>query len=247
LRRLAGADAAPFAAESTHRPGDLTGNETLERGLEEFAEGLSGVFCRFARALVPGGPFVFTYHHNDLTAYLPVVVALLDAGLVCTATLPCPAEMGGSIHIHKSGSSILDSVFVCRTEGAVSRRMVEAATAAEVAALVDDDLSRLREADVPVTHGDARCLTFGHLARLAVWRLRTFWNRHATWSRKSVVVAAALADLPRWEEVRPLLEEEPGLGCRSAARAVREPPGRVGDEPGSEWIAFQPPRTSTRR
>lgn len=67
---------------------------------------------------------MFTYHHNNLEAYLPIAVAMLDAGLVCSASLPCPAEMGGSIHISGTGSSIIDTVFVCRTHGTVSRRVI---------------------------------------------------------------------------------------------------------------------------
>ena len=48
------------------------------------------------RALKPEAPFIFTYHHNTLEAYYPIAVAILDAGLVCSASFPCPAEMGGS-------------------------------------------------------------------------------------------------------------------------------------------------------
>ena len=68
-----------------------------------------------ARALKPGAPLAFTFHHNKLDAYF-AVVAMLDSGLICSASLPCPAEMGGSIHIHGTASSIVDTVFVCRDQ-----------------------------------------------------------------------------------------------------------------------------------
>ena len=93
----------------------MTGNDTASRGIEQFTDGLAEVYRRMAVALKPGGPLVFTYHHNKVDAYAAVGVAILDAGLTCSATLPCPAEMGGSIHIHGTGSSIVDTVFVCRT------------------------------------------------------------------------------------------------------------------------------------
>jgi hypothetical protein len=73
----------------------LTGNATLERGLAQFTKGLSEVFSRMAKALKPGAPFAFTYHHNTIEAYFPVAVAILDAGLTCSASMPCPAEMEG--------------------------------------------------------------------------------------------------------------------------------------------------------
>ena len=67
------------------------------------------------RALKPGAPFVFTYHHNDPAAYAPVGISRSRRGeLSCEAVLPAPGEMEASLHIHGTGSSVLDSVFVCR-------------------------------------------------------------------------------------------------------------------------------------
>ena len=67
--------------------------------------------------LKPGGPLVFTYHHNRLEAYLPLALAILDSGMTCSGSIPCPGEMGASIHIHGTGSSIVDTVFVCSRNG----------------------------------------------------------------------------------------------------------------------------------
>src|SRR5207244_1807879 len=91
LRRLIGADVQAFAQKSTRNTNELTGNITMERGLKHFTEGLSEVFSRMAAALKSGAPFVFTYHHNRIDAYYPVAVAMLDARLIYTASLPCPA------------------------------------------------------------------------------------------------------------------------------------------------------------
>ena len=116
LRRVL-SDAHPeFRPETTRTAGELTGNGTAGRGLAGFTDGLSAVFSTFARALKPGAPFVFTFHHNDPQAYVPLVVAALDAGLTCTAVLPAAAEMAASLHIAGTSSSVLDSVFVCRRE-----------------------------------------------------------------------------------------------------------------------------------
>jgi adenine-specific DNA methylase len=69
LRRALAHEFEEFRPHSTQSSGDLTGNKTLGRGLEHFAEGLSEVFSAYARALKPGAPFVFTYHHNNPEAY----------------------------------------------------------------------------------------------------------------------------------------------------------------------------------
>ncbi|MGB9846535.1 MAG: DUF1156 domain-containing protein, partial [Desulfotomaculales bacterium] len=121
LRRLVGRQNSVFGNPSTRNEGELTGNATLDRGLDHFTRGLSEVFCRFSAALKHGAPFVFTFHHNSIEAYYPVAVALLDAGLVCTSSIPCPAEMSASIHINGTGSSIVDTVFVNRLTGTIRR------------------------------------------------------------------------------------------------------------------------------
>ncbi len=175
LRRLIGTDADGFHRSSTRSPNELTGNVTQDRGLEHFTEGLSEVYTRMTHALKPGGPLVFTYHHNKLDAYCAVGVAILDAGLVCSASLPCPAEMGGSIHIHGTTSSIVDTVFVCRTSGEARDDWLFDSTQ-QLLALVTADLTHLAEAGRMPTLGDTRCIVFGHLTRMAVWNLRSKWN-----------------------------------------------------------------------
>ena len=105
LRKLVGSGAEGFGSPSTRSPGELTGNATQARELVHFTEGLSTVYLKMARALKPSAPLAFTYHHNKIEAYHAIGVAILDAGLLCTASIPCPAEMGGSsrpiIAVHK--------------------------------------------------------------------------------------------------------------------------------------------------
>lgn len=175
LRRLVGTEAEGFDRESTRSPNELTGNETQGRGLDHFTDGLASVYRAMARALKPGAPLAFTFHHNRLEAYCAVGVAILDAGLVCSATLPCPAEMGGSIHIHGTGSAIVDTIFVCRSQGVVRRRHLFQ-TPAELIELVRAELDQLRTAGMKPTSGDLRCIVYGHLTRMGVWNLRTTWE-----------------------------------------------------------------------
>ena len=142
LRRLAGNATEGFSRASTRSRDELTGNVTQDRGLTHFTEGLSSVYSRMAEALKPGAPLVFTYHHNKLDAYCAVGVAILDAGLVCSASLPCPAEMGGSIHIHGTASSIMDTVFVCRSSGQTPGRWLFD-TPERLVEIAGDDLAHL--------------------------------------------------------------------------------------------------------
>ncbi len=183
LRKLVGQEAEGFSRPSTRIAGELTINTTEGRDLAHFTEGLAHVYKVIATALKPGAPLAFTYHHNKLDAYHSVGVAILDAGLTCSASLPCPAEMGGSIHIHGTGSSIIDTVFVCRANGEANRRHLFGSTD-ELTRIVRDDLAQLRIAGVKPTAGDIRCITFGHLTRMAVWKLRPAWKSTASTTTK---------------------------------------------------------------
>lgn len=191
LRRLVGEETKAFAAKSTRNRDELTGNETEGRDLEHFTEGLARVYVRMARALKPGAPLVFTYHHNRGSAYHAVGVAVLDAGLSVTATVPCPAEMSGSIHISGTKSAIVDTIFVCRSGPRAPGRD----TAGERERLEDllaIDVAKLRAGGVKPRPGDLRCLALGHLTRLAVAELRADWDTDMSTGSKIAKIAESM-------------------------------------------------------
>ncbi|WP_025030863.1 DUF1156 domain-containing protein [Nitratireductor aquibiodomus] len=205
LRRLVGSEAEGFDRPSTRAAEELTGNVTKGRGLEHFTEGLARVYASMARALKPGAPLAFTYHHNKLDAYFAVGVAILDSGLTCSASLPCPAEMGGSIHIHGTASSIVDTVFVCRDQGHAPRQWLFD-SAEQLAVIVARDLAQLTEAGRKPTKGDTRCIIFGHLTRMAVWNLRKGWDAEVPTAEKLERFSQALARLADPEQLLDELE-----------------------------------------
>lgn len=200
LRRLVKDETEGFINASTRNVNELTGNITMERGLKHFTEGLSEVFSRMARALKPGAPFAFTYHHNFIDAYFPVAVAVLDAGLTCTGSLPCPAEMGASIHISGTGSSVVDTIFVCRSTGTVPRRLL-VDLPKEIAELVQHDMTQLIAGEVAPSRGDIRCLIFGHLIRLTIWKLRQSWDQQIAVGDKLAAVANQISKMGGAEAV----------------------------------------------
>jgi hypothetical protein len=96
--------------------------------------------------------------------------------------------MGASIHINGTASSIIDTIFVCRLHGKVMRSLI-VSSPKEVADLVHLDLEKLREGNVKPTQGDIRCIAYGHLIRLAVWNLRTSWEKEKPASEKLDILA----------------------------------------------------------
>lgn len=201
LRRPLAEDFPEFRRATTRTADELTGNVTLGRGLEHFTAGLSEIFQTYAQALKPQAPFVFTYHHNDPGAYVPIVVAILDAGLQCTATLPVAAEMGASLHIAGTSSSVLDSVFVCRTKTPGRRsgqqRRLSRASAAAFQGSLRKDADLMRAAGVRVTSGDLRCLAAGHVARYAITLLAPSWNRSGKLANRMAAAQSTLSALSR--------------------------------------------------
>ena len=187
LRKSLGDEISAFDRESTRTEHELTGNGTLGRGLTAFTQGISEVFQAMSQAMKPGAPLVFTYHHNSTEAYLPLVVAILDAGLTCTAVLPVPAEMAASLHIAGTKSSILDSVFVCREVG-------HETMAGSVDERVEADRAAMLEAGYSATADDLLCLRAGHEAARAIRSLIDDWNRALPLEERMRIARSRLID-----------------------------------------------------
>ena len=115
--------------------------------------------------------------------------------------------MGASIHINGTTSSVVDTVFVCRSTGHVSRRSL-VSTAEEIARLVIDDVAQLREGGLKPSRGDARCIAYGHLIRLAVWILRKEWHPEHSVEEKMRRVANAVQSLGGVSEVEQHLPDD---------------------------------------
>ena len=226
LQRLVGHDHEGFDRRSTRAPEELTANETQARGLIHFTEGLAKVYKRMADALKPGAPLVFTYHHNRLEVYHAAGVAILDSGLTCSASLACPGEMVGSIHIHGTGSSIVDTVFVCRSTGRMPKRWVFR-SANELQKMVSEELVLLQQAGLRPSAGDIRCIVFGHLTRMAVWVLRKEWDSTRQTKDKLAAIAEAMWSFGDPEQIAtstraPTVAAEPEpMIYRASTRAVQ--------------------------
>jgi adenine-specific DNA methylase len=235
LKRIVGPEAEAFSVESTRNADELTGNITLKRGIERFTTGLSAVFCKMAKALKVGSPLAFTFHHNSLEAYQSVAVALLDAGLTCSATFPAPAEMGGSIHISGTGSSIIDTIFVCRSAGKMARRTL-ANDPFSLSHIVGIDLEQLRLGGVKPTPGDRRCIAAGHLTRLAIWNLKPRWQSEQTVLNRLQAVSQWMKTFGGLEIVLKHLNDRNDVGPIAASAKVREEPSNGGED--GEYISF---------
>ena len=195
LRKLLGGEVAEFSRATTRTEHELTGNVTLGRGLTGFTAGISEVFQTMGRAMKPGAPLVFTYHHNDPSAYVPLVVSILDAGLTCTAVLPAPGEMSASLHIAGTSSSVLDSVFVCRERGSTIH------ADGSIAELLERDREAMAESGYACTVGDLLCLRAGHMAAAAVRELVGSWNRSAPIAERVRSVERVMVDMHTVEKV----------------------------------------------
>lgn len=175
LRRLA-PDTQFFDVPSAKTEQDAVGSaKGTDVSLVEFTSRLSEVFCAAASALKPGCAFIFTYHHNELSVYAPLVVACLDAGLQPTRLYGCPSEMRASVHIHGRNAATVDTVFVLR-KSPVPAGLETNFGATTVRAVVDARLAVLRRAGLKPTEADRACVRYSVLAARAMTQLGDSWS-----------------------------------------------------------------------
>jgi adenine-specific DNA methylase len=189
LRRLT-PDTGFFDATHAKTDADAVGSvRTL--GLVAFAEWLSVIYRAGAQALKPGSAFAFTYHHNDLDAYAPLIVACLDAGLVPTKVFACPSEMRASTHIFGRNAATTDAVFVLR-KPPLPKAVVEVEPDLNPARFVSRRVSALQRAGLSVSAADRACLGHAALAVRAMARLREGWDSEQPLDERFSAAAAAL-------------------------------------------------------
>lgn len=172
------------------------------------------------------GNFSLIYHHNDPFAYLPLVVGILDAELVCSATLPAVGEMSASLHIAGTNSSILDSVFVCRRRDANEDALFSFGRDShrqECASLLEWNDQDMQAAGVSITKGDLRCLVAGHIARLTVNSLSMEWRANVPVTDRLIAAKRKMSEIMEAVDPNSLVEamtsDEQGSSSVKARKA----------------------------
>ncbi len=203
LRKLL-PEVSAFSGHTTRSLMELTGNSTTGKGLDHFTEGLSKVFSCASKALKAQGPFAFTYHHNAPLAYTPIIVAILNAQLVCTKTIPCPAEMSASLHISGTKSSVLDSVFVCR-KSIPAPKVTN--TRSELLNWLRLQCIELKKGGITCTKGDLTCISLGHLAMHTINSLASKWQYSQNVINQLEIVETTLLKSMEIAEHKSVIEE----------------------------------------
>jgi len=134
----------------------------------------------------------------------------------------------------KRPDAAVDTVFVCRSTGRVPRAwIVESAGA--IARLVRQDLGRLRAGGVKPTPGDVRCILYGHLIRMAVWRLSNEWHSERPIAERLAAVGEAVAALGTVGQIEAMVLSETSPGAQMDL-ALAEAVGTY--RPTDEFVAF---------
>jgi putative DNA methylase len=88
----------------------------VRESISKFINGLLSVFTECHRVLQEHGLFIFTYHHLDAAAWVPLTQALLHTNFVITNVFPVRSEGRGQFH-STEGTIKWDAVIVCRKAG----------------------------------------------------------------------------------------------------------------------------------
>ena len=86
---------------------------------------------------------------------------------------------------------IIDTVFVCRKSG-TTRRTWLFDTPDRLVEIVSQDLTDLAASGRRPSLGDTRCIVFGHLTRIAVWKFRETWKRSNSTKEKIALFRAGM-------------------------------------------------------
>jgi len=70
--------------------------------------------------------------------------------------------------------------------------------------------------------GDIRCITYGHLVRLAIWNLRKEWDKDADITERISTVSGWLRDFGEWNEVEKHLKDSVNPWQETSKFVVRE-------------------------
>jgi putative DNA methylase len=149
----------------------------VRSSIATFTDGLTAVFGECHRVLTDGGTLVFTFHHIDATAWIPLAQALRDARFVVRNVFPVRSEGRGAFH-SSEGTVKWDVVLVCRkrkseptegdhvSKGAEPGEGIVQTIATTACATSDYWARRLADACIPFEWPDAISLTYG----CAVWQ-----------------------------------------------------------------------------
>lgn len=109
------------------------------------------------------------------------------------------------LHIRGTRSSILDSVFVCRS-GIEPEARSWKELLAELEPRLAEEVRLLREGGVKVSLGDVSCLLFGHLTRVLVHKLQGSWPPERSVGGKLALARAGLQEILLGFDIRAMVE-----------------------------------------
>ena len=88
----------------------------------------------------------------------------------------------------------------------------------QLAALMMKELAELTAAGMKPTAGDIRCIAFGHITRMAIWKLRPRWKTLRPTAEKLEAIRLTMDSIATVEDVRVALEGAQPAGTSDMQR-----------------------------
>jgi len=76
----------------------------------------------------------------------------------------------------------------------------------DLAEIVKKDLNLLKDGNVNPTHGDIRCIAYGHIIRHAIWNLRHDWDKTKATATRIGKVMDWIRFFGGWAEVERFID-----------------------------------------
>lgn len=103
-----------FSPDVSPKVEEIVENPTRGKSLENFQEGLTGVWHKCYQHVNDEGLMAFTFHHSEGATWEALLQSLCDAGFVVEAIYPIHGEAESSLHLIDKQAISYDLIHICR-------------------------------------------------------------------------------------------------------------------------------------
>ena len=198
-------DYPQFHPPHVFRQEEIIQNERRGRSAAKFAQMLRTVFQESARALKPGGPFVFTFHHRKLEAWALMAEVLGKAGFYISAAPIIRSEGKSGFHSSK-GNVRYDAIFVCRSWEQRPYQWSESESLAFATEMTQQWIERTLQSGMALSSADKETILYSQAVQAYLYTLSSFTEASSLQAANFLSKALLAFRDQFFEEKAPLLK-----------------------------------------
>ncbi len=136
-------------------------NKAQGKSEREFTHGLTAIFMECHRKLKDDGIMVFTFHHQNESAWGAILQSLLESGFYITAIYPVKSESSVNPHIFRKANVRYDMVVVCKKRFEPPKRKNWDELMREIRFRIQKEIERLKSGGKQISREDVFVIAMG--------------------------------------------------------------------------------------